>query len=419
MVKVDSRLIGPLKQFRVLGRFTWVFFYVFTVTATIGMYRIYLNRRQIVIPVLFFCGMAFYVLEFYPVHAKMAVAISEDKNPFKLQHVDDDLKEVIDYANGNDYTAILFLPMQHMSSENIMLLGAEQANFDAFMLSYHTNLPLINSISSRMSLDEAIKVNNYFSPGFIEKKFTYDLAADDKILLVKNRDLLEVHELKMIWESDQIFTNDAFAVFDFDQDEWNSPNYFNKIVKQNKEATYKVGDKWRSDTTGVWHYYLSYDASDELAPTQIMGGSGAFAEKKTGWNNILKLDTTELKPDNYVVRFWHDIKTGRPDVLAVVEEAYQDSTKQAEWIASFDVKQPTLIVDRWALVEMEFEVHPDFSSIKLLLTGRDSQEPFVIDELLIQKVGDPALFRKDELNGEPYIIYNNYWINENSFNGLK
>jgi hypothetical protein len=207
-------LFGPLKQFRVLGRFTWIFFYVFTVACVVGIHRLYEKRKNEDYTILFFAGIIFFVLEFAPAHYNH-MQLSENK--FLPEKVDKNMAEVIDYVNEADYDAILFLPFEHMSSENIMLLGAHRANYDAFILSFHTHTPLVNSISSRMSFSEAKKVSNYFSPPFVEKELTYDFPEGDRIVVVKNKDLLKPSELVMIWESEQVFSNEEFVVFDFDQ----------------------------------------------------------------------------------------------------------------------------------------------------------------------------------------------------------
>lgn len=406
---------GSLKQFRVLGRFAWVFYYVFTVACAVGIYRIYQHNKNKIFPFLFLGGIVFYVLEFYPVHQRVASLVSREKNQFKIENVDPELREIIHQVNEGGYTSILFLPFQHMSSESIMILAAEEANKAALILSYHTNLPLINSISSRMSLDEAKKANNYFAPPFIEKQMTYDFLENEKIALIRNRDLLENYELKMVWESEEIYKNSIYTMFDFDHKKWNSKTHFNKILKREKRANQHNGNGWFSDTSNVWYYYESYNDLTDIDSDQILSGAGAYKGEKQGWNILLELTNKELKPADYVLRFWYNLKVDRPDVSAIIEEAYLDEAKKTEWISSFDVKQPTLVVEDWALVELYFTVAPDMKTIKVMLTGRDSKYPFVIDELLLQKSNNQHLFRKDTLQGIPYIIYDNQWIKEASF----
>ena len=408
-------LFGPLKQFRILGRFAWVFYYVFTVSAIVGFYRLYAKQKKKGLLLIFILGIVLYFFEFMPAHQDMAKSISRSENVFKPESLQPDLSEAIDFVRTNDFDAILFLPFQHMSSENIMLLGAEGANYDAFLMSYHTQLPLINSISSRMSLSEAKRVNTYFSPGFMEKEFTYDLPKDAKIVLVKNRDLLSNEELRMIWESEIIFENETYLIFYFDQAKWNSPVRFNKIMEQEKRVQIDVGQGWRSDTSAVWFYYESFDTcKTQLEDAQILGGSNAYRNKKESWSTLVSLDNNVILPGKYTVSFWYYLRVDRPDVEAVVEAKYEtgDSSK---WIAQFDVKQSTVISGDWCRVEMEFETSPSMKIFNFLLTGNGNRQPFIVDEFLIQKTYDHPLFKRELHNKVPYVIYNNYWLDKFSF----
>jgi hypothetical protein len=413
-------LFGPLKQFRILGRFTWIFFYVFTVACVVGIHHIYQKQKNKNYRILFFAGIAFYILEFVPAHNNH---MHVTENEFIAANVDDNMNEIIDYVNEENYDAIIFLPFQHMSSENIMLLGAHKANYDAFILSYHTETPLVNSISSRMSLTEAINVNNYFSPRFIEKELTYDFPEGDRIVVIKNKDLLKPSELVMIWESEKVFENEEFVIFEFDPKKYNSPDSFDRVMAKEKLATYPLKQGWRSDTTDVWFYYESFDTiGNDLPAEHKLAGDGAYRDLKSSWNTILSLqqaqgsalDQATIPPGDYVIRYWYYLLEDRPDPLAVMEAKYVQEDSSA-WIAQFDIKQYTLIVEDWCLVEMNFTISADVEELNVLITGNSSQEPFIIDELLIQKQGDPHLFRKATKNGKPYVIYDNYWIKENSF----
>ena len=408
-------LFGPLKQFRILGRFTWVFYYVFTVAATVGFYRIYRRKNEQLFATMFFVLLGFSFLEFSPVHKSISGNITRSENLFKKENIPTETIEVIELLEDKKYDAFIMLPFQHMSSENIMILGSEDANKEAFLISYHGNIPMINSISSRMSFTEAIKVNNYFSPPFMEKEFTYDLPPDSRIALIKNRDLLSPEELKMMWESDQIFENENFVVFDFQPNKWNNIEAYHKIINRNNQATIELKDNWRSDTTGVWFYYDSFDNNPVKQLKTGFNSPGAYHDFKSSWNTIKSFTIEELPPATYQVSYWFNLTIDRPDQLSVVEAKFdQDSTA---WLAEFDIKQSTVIVDQWCRVEMEFTTTKNMREINLLIVGNGSQEPFIIDELLIRRPTDPALFRTVNFHNKERVVYNNFFLETDAFEG--
>lgn len=407
-------LFGPLKQFRILGRFTWVFYYVFTIASIIGFYRLYKRKSEPLFPIVYFVLLVFYFLEFSPIHERLSVHITQSSNLFQADQLSNDTKQIIKKLNDADYDAFIMLPFQHMSSENIMLLGSEEANRDAFLISFHGNIPMINSISSRMSLTEAIKVNNYFSPAFMEKDFTHDLPNDAKIAVIKNRDELAPEELRMTWESDKIFENTSFVLYDFSPKKWDSPDSYNRLLVKNNNAKEDLGEGWRSDSSEVWYIYDSFDENPVNPVKYGFNSPGAYHDYKSSWNIIKTLNKEQLLQGNYILSFWFELTIDRPDQLAIVEASFgEDQT--AEWIAQFDIKQSTVIVNKWCRVEMEFSVTADVQEIKILLAGNGSGEPFIVDELLIQKQADPALFKDVTHLGRKWMVFNNFWLPEDAF----
>lgn len=382
-------LFGPLKQFRVLGRFAWVFYYVFTVFLVVSMHQIYRReKKKIVYPIVFYGGMLFGIFEFYPVHTMLSNVVSQSKNVFHQNELTDEMNDLIGFVKQEKFDAILFLPFQHMSSENIMLLGTEQGNYDAFLLSYHTGLPLMNAVTSRMSMTEAIKFNNFFSPEFIGKELCYDLPEDVKIAIVKNQDGIKYDERRLVHSSKKIFENGHFKVFEYNNEAWNTRYYFDELTEADQLANVDVGMNWRADTNAVWFTYESFDAEQG----ENFAGGGAMHKTKGGYDVVYELPVANLDSGMYTVSFWYYLGVDRPDVLAVAE---QDSIgdRKGLWFDTFEVSQSTFIVNNWCFVSMDFYVSPDIEKLNLLITGNGNGEPFYLDELLIYKSAQADLFR--------------------------
>lgn len=404
-------VVGPLKQFRILGRFGWIFFYVFTVFSVVGFFRVYTKKsKPYRMAVIFWLGILFYGLEFYPVHQSVSQAVSVSENVFKPNSTTPEMRELIDFINQGNYDALMVLPFQHMSSENIMILGTEQANYDAFLLSYHTQTPLMNSVTSRMSLNEAILFNNFFSPEFIEKELVYELPEDAHILIVRGVDGVTPNERRLIHTSDLVFENNVYKAFDFNRDGWNTTYYFNEVLTWESEANTEVRDGWKSGNDSVWFVYESFDNE----PGESFSGAGAMHRLKGGYDLIYELDTRNLDTGLYTVSFWYSLMVDRPDVLALAE---QDSLgeRNAFWFDKQEVSQSTFIVNGWCFVTLDFHVSPLIEKVNLLITGNGNGQPYYIDELLITKQGQAPLFKRAALCNEEYIVYNNYWIRVNSF----
>lgn len=421
MFKWIVNLFGPLKQFRVLGRFTWIFFYVFTVFVIVLLNKVrYKKINKTPLNIVFFIGIILFILEFKPTHELVSSQISQSKNPFKIENVDSDLKDLIEVTNEGDYDAVIFLPFTHLSSESVLILGSEKANYESLLLSYHAHIPLFNTMSSRTSLTEAIHMVNLFSPAYIEKSLAKVVGPDKKILLVKNTDELDINEQRMVNNSNELYHNDSFTAYNFSFNDWNSRTEFDKVVTMSKQVTVELKEGWFSDTT-TWFYY---DSFDDTPDANAMSGGGAFAQKKIGWNKLIELNSDILEDGDYILNFWYNINIGRPDILAVAEKVALDST---EWVSQFMVRETKLVVDEtWAYVELKFSFKST-DIINILLTSGPSDDWLVVDELLIRKDNGIDLFKHDFLRLDPkdngfdkspkkdYLIYNNHWIDKKSF----
>lgn len=407
--------LGPLKQFRVLGRFSWIFFYVFTVFCIVNFYKLTQKKKNSkALKIVLVCGLIFYAIEFYAAHNDTSKVVCLTKNQFKKENVNPDLIELADYMRTEQYDAFIFLPFNHLSSENIMRLGTEQGNFESFLLSYHTGKPMFNAIVSRMSMKQAVLMNNFFSPEFVEKELVNQLEKDAKILIVKNNEPLKTEELRLIWSSEKVFENKSFKAFDFKREEWNTDYYFNEVVAKNKLANVELQNGWRSDTTDVWFYYNSFD--EQIG--ESFAGDGALHDKKTGFNSIESFDKSQLGIGEYTVNFWYYLGVDRPDVTAVVEKIYADETKN-NWSATYAVSQSNYIVNNWCFVTLDFEFEADLNKINLLISGNGNKQPFYVDELLVRKTNGPHLFATREVQGVKYIVYDNHWLRADSFKPIK
>lgn len=403
--------LGPLKQFRVLGRFSWIFFYIFVVFCIVNFYKLMQKKKDSkLLKTVLIGGLIFYGVEFYAAHNDTSKIVCLTKNQFKKENVNPDLVELADFMKSEKYDAFIFLPFNHLSSENLMRLGTEQGNFESFLLSYHTGKPMFNAIVSRMSMKQAVLMNNFFSPEFVEKELLSYLKEDAKILIVKNTEVLKLEELRLIWCSDKVFENNSFKAFEFLRDGWNTDYYFNELVEKNQSANVELQNGWRSDTSAVWFYYNSFD--NELG--ESFAGNGAKHDIKTGFNIIESFEKSQLEVGKYTVSYWYYLGVDRADVSAVVEKIYTDETRN-NWGETYAVSQSNFIVNNWCYVTLDFEVDADLEKINLLISGNGNKQPFYIDELLLKKQGSPHLFSNREAHGVNYLVYDNYWLRADSF----
>ncbi|MFT4602204.1 MAG: hypothetical protein ACI857_002390 [Arenicella sp.] len=410
-MKWTTDLIGPLKQFRVLGRFAWIFFFVFSVATIVAFYNIYKKQgKNMILGGCFVFAIGFYFIEAHEHISGVAEACSQSKNEFNESELNNDLRDLVAHLEAEKYDAFIMLPFTHMSSENMMLLGEEQANYDSFMISYHTGLPMLNSVSSRLSQDECVKFNNFFGPEFCDKKLLKDIPGNAKIAVITNQDNLSLDELQFMWTQEYTYQNEVFSVCEFDREAYNNPFYFEKIMEELKTQSDCGKNEFTSQNPNEWFFYNSWD--DQKG--ESLKGKGSLQGVKKGYDLLWESSTDDLENTDYTVSYWFNHKVDRADLSSIVELTYKDGSK-GEWVSRFDLKQSTQIVGHWLQVEMNFTINPNVEGVKVFLCGNDSEEPYIIDELLVRKTNGANLFNHGQIGGEQFIIFNNNWISEDSF----
>lgn len=403
--------IGPLKQFRVLGRFTWVPYYVFTVATVVVMYRIYIRQnKNLIIGAFLMIGIGYNFLEAYGAHRFVSKQLVLQENVFKTKYVDKDTKDVIDYLNTEDYDAFIMMPFTHMSSENMMLLGEEKASYQAFTIGFHTGLPMFNSVSSRMSQLESIKFNNFWGPEYCEKSLLEDVDSTAKIAVIWNDEPLSIDELRMTYTQNVIFENSMYKIAEFNRSSWNTDYYFKEVLKQKKLAIHPTKHNHKATKNGGWCYYESWNH----LKGESLKGKGALSNIKEHYHTLIELDADSLQSGDYEVSFWYNYKIDRADIPAFVEVTYKDGSDPL-WEDYFDIKQSSHIVGHYMQVKMNFKISENTDHVKLVLSGNNTKEPYIVDELFIRLLDGTNYFDQGKIGGDDYIIFNNDWIKAESF----
>lgn len=403
--------IGPLKQFRVLGRFGWIFFYAFTVFMVVGLFQISQRvKKPLIIRSIFAAGILLYAIEITGIHQTLGTAVSQAKNPFRKEDLNKDYKDLLGVIERTKPDALMILPFHHLSSENILLMGTEHSSYDSYTLSYHSGKPLMNALSSRMSFSETILFNNFFSPDFVEKELTYYLPEHAKIMVIRNNDEISPDEERLLKSSDLFYENASFHAYLLDLKKWNDRSRFEEVKKGESLAKHTFKDSWRSRTDSTPYVYESFNKYGGVS----LGGDGALHGNKDQYEFIYVWDTRNVDTGTYQISFWYNLMEDRPDVLAVAE---QDSigNKGAFWFDQMEVAQSTMIVENWCMVTLDIQVSKEIEKVNIFLNGNGRGEAYSVDELLIRKMDQDDLFRRETVSGREYLIYNNYWLRADSF----
>lgn len=382
--------IPVLKSFRGIGRFSWVFYFVMTITSAYYFYLICTRLKlKSVFLVISFILPLLYLYEGIPYHKEMSKKIAKTENLYNKSLLSDSFIKGLEIADNNKYQAIIPLPYYHIGSENYGKHATNKIYNLSMLFAYHSGLPLMSNYSTRTSIPESKNLVQLFSPDFYNKSIKSDIHSDKPFLIIFSKEELTDSEQSLIKKSDEIYSTDDFSLYSISFEKMFENTSAKEIENfKNIESQLTDNDGFLTSKTNTKSevYYNSFDDK----PINItFRGNGAFSGEIKNYNQLIKVKTSELQKDSvYIASFWMYNKGENygQDALNCVSfiEAGDDNGK-VDWIEQYNPSRSMIINGDWSLVEISFKAPEWAKSISVYIKGDDnSTRSFIVDDILIR-----------------------------------
>lgn len=402
-------LLPFLKQFRALGRFSWILFYMITGLAVYLAYQIYRKEngkgkttKAKVFSVIF---LALFYVEAIPYHLEIKEVFT--KNLFQKENLKADLKEVVDFINPKDFQAIIPLPFFHIGSENFTTEGTDQSLKTGFLTSYHTSLPMLSAAIARTSIPEAKKIMQLFSPDYIQKEIEKDILSNKDFLLLYTKEHLNNQENDLKNKAQLIFENDSYQVLKISKTNlfaverekyWNDFKKETELLQLNNEGFY-------TSRPEKYFYYDDFENEESFKESRINGKCKIFPK---GDSTVLwTMPKNSLEPYAYYkASLWFYNKEESINQANLVARVKSPGMKKGKEIYKQAVMKSMIIEGNWTLVELFFNIDNPTDELKIILKGDNfPKQNFIIDNFSIQpsdatvykQLSKDLLFRNNHL----------------------
>jgi hypothetical protein len=389
-------LIPPLKQFRALGRFSWWFYYVYTLFAAWFFYRLFRWLRLKKAPIL--AGMLLgATLTYWSLDAAMNVKKSTgrlfNKND-RLESSDEEYLARFREA-GQDpqaFQAIFFLPFANTSGDKFYFERGLGAFGEAMKCSYHTHIPIVESFSPRLSFSQALSSIQMLAHPSIYKVRVDDMNDKPLLLLVRKQPLHDreqwLFDHATVWWEDKYIALATVPV-----------QVFNEAHRQWLAGVRPVIDslaaRGRIAADGLPQEVI-HKGFEEDEAEHVFTGKGAFYMKK---GSAVLLDTTltavpegELELSFW---FWFDERIyGMPEAWL---EMYDPEGKMNKRM-KLDTRSTHDVFHRWVRVTQRFRPEKGYRC-RLTVKGKY----VTVDDLLVKPVHTHVW-----MAAEPYGLFDNY-----------
>ena len=393
---------GPLQQFRAVGRFAWIIFYVINVIIVYRLYKVSQRNKYVSMAILFFIPGVLLFDMYYNIRGQQdklnnRIVELEDENNMLPQD-----KWLKGFIAGN-YQAILPLPYFHIGSENLARVPGDMEIINcSYIVSLKTGLPLMGVTSARVSLGQTAKMIPIVLDPLLPIPVLKDLSDNRPLLMVVREDSLDENERRILSIAKFVATSDQYKIYSI------LPSEIGAIARQQYDSvktTFSTGEKYKtgiyftSDSNAVFlqRSYENYKGSSYR-------GKGGLVGSMRSYNVIV--DTLVSNPGKYVASFWVNNSTHDVYPRTAIEVVARDVTGKIAPYYLFYQKLTTVkaIDGDWALVEFPVTVPCANANLKITCWNYFMKKEvlFEADEFLLRPLNTDIY----QINGDT-IIKNN------------
>lgn len=368
--------IPLLQQFRSPGRFAWAFYFVFSIASCVIICKYFLKNSNPYLRASLICVLLIlYTVEGIPYHNEVAKK-QYPVNYFGEKLLTNEVRSVITTIKKRDPQAIIPLPFFHVGTDYYDVPGTSAIRDIAFILAYHSKIPLMANLTPRNSLSEAEKLIQVLGSEMIEKKLMYDIQLSKPFVIVYNKQQLQEEELLLLSKGVTLLETSNFVVKEITAEKlfYNSASSKLSFFESNRKNFRQQNDFYVTDSS--YFKFLNFDNLPEHN----------FTGKVNEINTLFEVTSTSFENGkNYEISFWYHVKD-KLDLnnMFIILEVYPDGHSQI--ISSKNVNSMFTVTGGKSLVNLVFKPEHPETKIVFSLNGKsDREKVFYVDDLMIRR----------------------------------
>lgn len=391
-------LLPPVKQFRALGRFSWIFYYVFTVYTAWFIYSLFQKLKQkgnSYTAILLLVSVLFSWSVDAGTNIKRSTRGLFNKND-KLESNDAEYQNRFKEAgiNPDEFQAIFFLPFASTCGDKLLFEHGMNAFSEAMKCSYHTKIPLLQSFSPRLSFNNALSSIQMLADSSI-RKIRLDDMNNKPLLLVCTKEHLTDQEVwlkskaKPFWEDKYITLSTLpVEVFKTSYQNW---------VRYAKQASDLLNCNGAICSNTNPDKILFNDFEDQKSEVSFTGKGAIYARRGQIelFNQAFSKPFQEAESE---LSFWLYFDTRHYDMPLPILYEYDNNGKQIKQ-TKLNNREVHNVYGKWVRVKADLQFKSGIR-YQLIVKGKY----ITVDDLLI-KPKDATVFVKTSGN---FNLFNNF-----------
>ena len=347
-------LLPMIKQFRAMGRVSWVFYYTTFVFLAIILYQLFDSIESKVFKwSILSIVVGLYLMDVYDYHKSLNKIVTTYKSD-DLLNTSKQIESLLTKNNikPTKYQAIWVLPSSSEGTEKISFKDDWSSKMNAIPFSYQTGLPLTSIVMSRSSIANSLKIMQLSSSAYVEKEVLKDFDNDKPLLIIMQNDRLKMFE-DIIELSSFIDKRSDFSLYEITIDSLKS---FKRVDK--KKIIFP------NPLDSLDGLFLNFEGEKESGflseACKLINGSEEI------FNHPLNLkDTLE-----YTLSLWYRILDDKSNVPNFQIQSFDENQKliKDKHFRDWDM-QRVEVVDDWIRLVQDYKFSPSEKNVKFIANG--------------------------------------------------
>jgi hypothetical protein len=391
-------IIPPVKQFRALGRFAFIFYYVFTIYAAWFIYRLYrfLKQKKLPLPATL---ILIFALSYWAIDAgtntKQSTAgifNTNDRLEASNEKYLDRFKEA--GVNPDEFQAILFLPFSSTCGDKLLFENGMEAFGYAMQCAHHTGLPLVQSFSPRLSFTQALSSIQLLANPAIKKTRLNDMN-EEPLLLVSSNEKMNEQEAWLYSNAEVFWQNEKITLSKLPLNVFHNSH---KSWRKKAKSIIPSLNQHQNIFTDTEISSVVYIDFEEQNGQNTFSGNGAFFIKNGKAELLNKNLSQNWRPGKYELSFWLYVDARRYNMPRAVVKI-SDGTGKTILEKQLNTRSVNNVYQQWIRVSEIIELQPEYQ------ISLNIRRHFVaVDDILLKPLDSNVFIKKP--NG--FSLFNNF-----------
>ena len=383
-------IIPPVKQFRALGRFAFIFYYVFAIYAAWFIYRLYRYLKQKELP-LSATLILIFSLSYWAIDAGTNTRLSTNG----IFNTNDRLetsreKYLVRFSeagvNPEEFQAILFLPFSSTCGDKLLFKNGMEAFGYAMQCAHHTGLPLVQSFSPRLSYTHALSSIQMLAHPAI-KKTRMDDMNEKPLLLVSSNEKMNEQERWLYSKAEVLWQNEEVTLLKLPLDVFHESH---ESWRKKVESVIPNLNQYRNISTNTEINSVIYIDFDDRKEQLTFSGEGAFYMKRGKADLLNQALPKEFLPGKYELSFWLYVDSRRynmPRAILKISDKNGNTIQETQP----NTRSVNNVYKQWIRVSETIELQPEYQ-IKLSIR----RHYVSVDDILLKPVDANVYIEKPD-----------------------